>query len=356
MANTYEHRLVPIFPDRPDPELIDELRDYIKDFGDPENHPSISTSQAFDLDKADILLEFSVPRKKRTNLDQIPCPICSPNSGKFLSGYLVYFPKESCIRVVGNECGDKISAEWSKIKRQFIQTKRDQQAEQFVLDNLIHVEELLETTQTLVEAISVCRRFWHEFKKAAPSAKRALFNASKDGGLFIQRRKRSAEKLNKSSDAFQNHSVELVGNLKGEEIFQLSPPNQKLLKDTAQYLSLLQAGGKGSNHVERAKSFKASEIRSIERQVRKARETIETAQLLVTSYLDFFEEDNLGTINEWARHPSVNPNFTLSITANREYLVIDISGDDPTAVYVASLLRMTDMMDKVSQQSDSVAS
>jgi hypothetical protein len=110
-----------IFDDRPAPNFIDGWRQYIIDTGAPEKYSGVSTSKP-DRSANVVLLsdEIRVPTAMRPGGDKVPCPICSPNAGKFGKGRMAYFPDDSAVRFIGHDCAKKhLGSNYTEAERLF---------------------------------------------------------------------------------------------------------------------------------------------------------------------------------------------------------------------------------------------
>ncbi len=110
-----------IFNDRPGPEFIDGWRQHIADTGEPEKYPGVSTTKP--AKSANVVLlsdEIRVPTAMRPGGDKVPCPLCSPSTGKFGTGRMAYFPDDSATRFIGHDCAKRyLGTNYTEAERLF---------------------------------------------------------------------------------------------------------------------------------------------------------------------------------------------------------------------------------------------
>lgn len=96
------------FFDEPSDEFIAAWLAHIKATGRPEMFDGVSTTKP--PRNGRIVLrarKITVPVKKRDDGYLVPCPICSTECSKFITGYMAWFPLEGVVRFIGHQCGEK---------------------------------------------------------------------------------------------------------------------------------------------------------------------------------------------------------------------------------------------------------
>lgn len=94
---------------RPSDSWIENFLEHVRQTGQPETFRGLDWTFPPAWSPPHILKNFDVSREKRPERDMAPCAICSPAHSKCLNGlYLVYYEKESVVRVIGPDCGAKI--------------------------------------------------------------------------------------------------------------------------------------------------------------------------------------------------------------------------------------------------------
>lgn len=94
------------FPDRPKPEVVREIKDFIKATGTPylwHGHTHTKPPKGASII---YLGEFDLPESHRKVRERwSPCPCCVPRNPKFCrEGKIGYFPDERVIRILGPDC------------------------------------------------------------------------------------------------------------------------------------------------------------------------------------------------------------------------------------------------------------
>jgi hypothetical protein len=106
---------------------------------------------------ADCLFEigakFEVPAELRSKVQRAPCPICQPNSPKYYSGYLIFFPNEGTYRAIGHVCGGKhFGAERFEIQVKALKSRLgEESALEFLFVNLPNTHILRAAALALLE-------------------------------------------------------------------------------------------------------------------------------------------------------------------------------------------------------------
>jgi len=220
LANPYKRQFPKVeviaLPSKPSPNDVESFKHHVRSTGCPETFPSITTARATNLDGAEILAEFPIDRKKRPNLDEAPCPICSPNSPKFLSGYLVWFPGEKCIRAIGKECGARINNKWDRAKKAFKERQKQENRERFLEENLWKVPSLIEELQKEHHRSLTHKGIWSNFRKKCPTVTQALRNGMAKGYLTVSRARSSTSGTSTVSSSGHSQFVEIrIGSVVG---------------------------------------------------------------------------------------------------------------------------------------------
>src|SRR5690242_6721823 len=73
-----------------------------------------------------LIRDIVLDRTKRPGRLAAPCPICCPNSPKYLQGALAWFPDEGVYRCIGIECIAHLCGEEKayRVRRNFDKTKK----------------------------------------------------------------------------------------------------------------------------------------------------------------------------------------------------------------------------------------
>jgi hypothetical protein len=98
----------PVFASRPTTDFIRRWADDIEKTGKPEGFECVSVDKPGDSTGLHLLSDdIKVPIHKRSDGAMVPCPICSPNSPKFVTGRMAWFPIDRAVRFIGRDCAER---------------------------------------------------------------------------------------------------------------------------------------------------------------------------------------------------------------------------------------------------------
>lgn len=175
------------FPTRPTDAVIDAFLQHVRDTGEPESFPSITTTKPPPDSRPVFLRRFSIDRKRRRDGEMAPCPICSPASPKYLhEGYLTWYPDEQVIRAIGPECGDTVfgGTQYAEAKAVFDLAERERLAVEFLQRNLPKALSMLVALQALEDAAIEAERLHEQLRKGAPRVHAKLRQMKSAGGAI----------------------------------------------------------------------------------------------------------------------------------------------------------------------------
>jgi hypothetical protein len=101
------------FPDRPKPEVVKEIKDFIKATGTPHLWRGHTHTRPRKGAPIIYLGEFDLPDACHKFRERwAPCPCCVPRNPKyFRAGKIGYFPEEKVIRMLGPDCFRRLNPE-----------------------------------------------------------------------------------------------------------------------------------------------------------------------------------------------------------------------------------------------------
>lgn len=98
----------PIFAARPTSDFVRRWHQHIDETGEPEGFERVSIDKPGDSAGMHLLSDdIKVPVHKRSDGSMVPCPICSPNSPKFVTGRMAWFPIDRAVRFIGHDCAER---------------------------------------------------------------------------------------------------------------------------------------------------------------------------------------------------------------------------------------------------------
>ena len=177
---------VRLYPFKPT-HLVEQFREHLRATNCPETFPTICHSRPPKDAQPEWLCDIDIDRSKRPDGDMAPCPICSPNSPKYLHGYLVWFRDEGVIRAIGHECGNEhfVGDAYRKMTSDRAFKRREDQAIRFLQQNLPNTNRMREAVRMLQDSGNEALRLHRWFKRNAPEIQQALRRVRKDGGQLI---------------------------------------------------------------------------------------------------------------------------------------------------------------------------
>jgi len=175
------------FSTKPSDAIIDAFLQSVRDTGEPETFPSITTTKPPPDSKPVFLRRFSIDRKCRRDGEMAPCPICSPASPKYLhEGYLTWYPDEQVIRAIGPECGDAVfgGTQYAEAKAAFDLVERERLAVEFLQKNLPKTLSMLVALRSLEDAAVEAERLHEQMRRGAPRIHAKLRHMKSAGGAI----------------------------------------------------------------------------------------------------------------------------------------------------------------------------
>ena len=133
------------------------------------------------------LVAFEIPAQFHSEDYLAPCPICSPNAGKYFHGVLAWFPREGVLRAIGFECAASHfgNAKANQARNERLMRERREATEYYLIDTLpkllplkpqvLAIQKWAHDVDIAIRAIT---------KKVTKGACRKLCNTWPDGELF----------------------------------------------------------------------------------------------------------------------------------------------------------------------------
>jgi hypothetical protein len=117
-----------VFPQSPPPELVERFLSHLRETGEPESFPQISTTRPpVDGHVEPLALNLIVPGNRRARGNLAPCPICSSRTPKWAhGGTLIWCEATQAIYAIGPDC---YSTLWTdgRLDREINRLRRTQQ-------------------------------------------------------------------------------------------------------------------------------------------------------------------------------------------------------------------------------------
>lgn len=162
----------------PPAHLVDDFKRHVRETGQPETFPTISTTRP-PKDGAVVALWFpvDVERGKRPHRDMAPCPICSAETGKFLNnGTLIWCEASQAIYAVGPRCSHTLWAD-GRLDRAInvlLQTEREKANKEAVAAGVARAPAQRSWADAVRPLAKQAEELHREFSRSAPKLRGAL--------------------------------------------------------------------------------------------------------------------------------------------------------------------------------------
>ena len=124
------------------------------------------------------LVPIDVEKSKRLGRGKIPCPMCQPN--KFLSGFLVWFPRLQAVAVIGHCCADKETAAVANREER----KTREREEDYLLAKIPLIPQALRAIYEASAAAEEALRVYRHFRNKGSGFCRKLKEIDKADGIL----------------------------------------------------------------------------------------------------------------------------------------------------------------------------
>ena len=323
-------------PSKPTNDWQNAFLDHVRKTGQPETFRDLERTSPPEGSRPIILRRFDVAREKRPERDMAPCALCSPFHQKCLEGlYLVWYPDEGVVRVIGPECGDGLDGgELIKAeRREFDRRQRQLRAEEFLEKNLPKISIWIGALNGLRPAVSEAQRLHHKLRSdngAISKLFRQIRNKS-GGVLFVnieidksnngdgggERDKVRSERIGpkgfgKGPDAVDTYT-EQYGILEGFTMFASDFEPIVTLDDLIEVVEALPRPATVEQAFDWICEFEGLEL--FEQIVERIREVQVGYQRLVEqldSVIAFFDVSHFDRINRWGTHPEASVRLEAS--------------------------------------------
>lgn len=305
MAERGTHRR---FLKAPEPEFIQHVKAHIKETGQPETLPELFQCKIAKDTIFRILDKIEVPRHKRPDGDLAPCPMCTSN--KFLDGRLVYFPSLECVALIGHDCADREISR--QAEEEWERERRENEELDFLLSAAPAVPAMLAALTELRPVAEGAREQFQRFRRKAASVHRDLRRAIATSGQLDVSEVISSEAAAVGPAGFRGSSTQTrthsVGVLRGTTAVRSEFDPVQPIDMTIARLSPLVCGSSQDEIIEFVYGLEPADRKLAVAHIKEAGRTFSKVTAMLADFRDFFDPDNLATINAWGAHEnSVNP-------------------------------------------------
>jgi hypothetical protein len=314
-----KHPVHRLFKDRPTRFLKEEFGKHVSKTGSPETFPGIHPGPIPKTARFFKLGPFSIERKKRSDLDMAPCPMCQPN--KFLSGFLVWLPELQAIAAIGHCCADKDNL--AAADREYAARSARDNEEDYLLSALPRIPLRLAALDQAKPAAEEAERVYRRFRNKGSGFQKRLRSVNRQqGGRLTLTEAIEGDLASIGPAGFKG----LGGGLNTRDIeFGVLTGSTALIGDYNPTGELNRIRSALNAHVcgldeEAAMNYivDLDERRRGEAvvQLREAERSYEKFSQRLNDFREFFSVANIERINAWSSHP-LNPQpFTASFVSS----------------------------------------
>lgn len=150
------------FPDSPSGVFVDHVSEHIRNTGQPETCEGLYRGRLPKNAKYKIVRKITIDRKKRPEMDNAPCPMCTPN--RFLEGALVWCYDLQVVSVIGHCC-----AEYAyEAEREFKRVETIRRQEDYLLLALPQLAQKRATLDALKGSAGEALKLYRHFRRRLP--------------------------------------------------------------------------------------------------------------------------------------------------------------------------------------------
>ncbi len=308
----------PWFLTKPGKEIVAEIHEHIKQTGKPHLWRGHTHTKPPPGSKPVYLDEFDLPEKLRKAARWAPCPCCAPESPKFGSGKIAWFPSEGVIRLLGPECFKTLDAEGHQEAVQNLKAERRREIDaKVLLARLPHLARLLvigERANRVAAALSEFHTALHEKMKVARL--KLWEHVQRDGELRVyMKTSRLVTRRDGSSNVDEVDAETVISRLDGYEVLN---PELKIgagalrgaLKKLTAYIDLANDTTAIDGMTDEARHEAANEIT-------RAMTAIKAAAENLTRWQKFATPLAINSLRRWGEHPGCAVPYNYHISGTR---------------------------------------
>ncbi len=295
-----------VFPEPPGDELRSAFRKHVATTGQPETFPLVSTCQP-PKDGTVIVLEHPVDINRKTRLDKgmAPCPICSPDHGKYLNGgSLIWCEATQAIYAIGPRCSAHLweDGRMARAINLFNETERARADGVKLKTHMQRIPVYLDwvdMNRALATEVALAHSsFTHQLRRVRAVLSRTLRSS---GGVALDRQKAGDVALGRVTGAgFLSGTWNIGADLdQAVASFQTFPDLKG--DDLRAYIEDL------------APSVRAQRCK----QLIQARDALKRTKERIETAREFLSPGNVEILGRWSRSDSSPIQFSISTTATR---------------------------------------
>lgn len=333
------------FLEYPSDEFIGAWITHIKQTGRPEMFDGVSTTKPPRNGRIVLLArKIVVPVKKRDDGNLVPCPICSTECSKFITGYMAWFPLEGVVRFIGHQCGAKYfdTGKFRQAEKD-LRDKLAVAARRKFLENNIHlVPDLIARLDRILPKAQAASQVNKHCAIKHSALWRMLGAQTKDGSALHVHEQTSTVVASEFGDRFKSRKVaELVGLTALLMKYEPEKPIRQAI-NRLKSLHLEERDDVG----EFLRGLDEKEQEFVESAIRNAADVLGKERVRLLDFEQFFAAENLKALTQWGQHPMAPTRlraglrsegnrtiFLVDWDSEHEYLRVELPGSlfDPIA-------------------------
>lgn len=259
-----------------------------------------------------VLCDVEIPPLLRKKVGMARCPICSPNSPKYFSGNLVWFPDEGVIRAIGIECSKKhFGAEATNRERSTrLADERRSLAQDFLLERLHKLAHWKKYAEQSIPVARELDKFRNAVWKAAGKDEwKNLIKQSADGKLKLYK-KIQVPKTDKYGETKMVSELTENGYIKinGLNFLKKSPSIEAKAKNAFEAFKRVHATSNEEETLEFITNTldRDDYLFEVEKLTKAAIEDIDELRKIRVEAKAFYKPENLMKLSDWASNKGAN--------------------------------------------------
>ncbi len=306
-------QLKPWFREEPSDELIQEIREFTSETGEPWNWRGHShTPPPKEGSPPKYCGRFFLPKDQVKKKEWAPCPCCSPQHRKFGvdGGLIAWFGDEGIIRLIGPRCFATLNQAGHDLAIADLRRREKEKSElDYIVRCLDRLPAWLASLDDLVQIAADADGFFPVLEsRITVSLRTPIWREVRDGRLYVTRKSRS---VRVDRDGREHEHTERTR----DALFALDghralSPNRKPLSE-----GLAKAGADLAvySNTERAdvETRSLQQRQAISRDIRRILVTIDKGQRALEHEMSLVRQLNMNRLQQWAADPLSNVEFHI---------------------------------------------
>jgi hypothetical protein len=292
------------FHQRPGPEIVREIREFIKRTGEPHLWRGHTHTQPPRGARVFYLGEYDVPKLRGAQVFA-PCPCCRPRTPwYFRAGKIAWFPDEGVIRNIGPDCFATLNPEGhtEAVRQLRIEERRTSQIN-YLLAHLGDVPEIIRVIEAaipIVDAVDQVRRILRDNLNGVLNTK--VWQHVRDGSLKVEvGRTESFQRADGSSGERNVTDFQVYGPLAGH--IMLDPTSKPLAPTLQRARAQLRGIDFGADFAAKVPTMSDPEREKVARTLNQWRNKVGEVLAEAEEARRLLSPTGIGSLVGWSKHP-----------------------------------------------------